>query len=123
MSIYILQLEDDPGDVRLIADILRDAGLAADITVAGSRAEFLTALVRGGFDLVLADYRLPGFDGLEALALWRERTPDTPFLFVTGAMGEEQAVESLKSGATDYILKENLDRLVPAIGRALKGAE
>ena len=53
--------------------------------MAGSRAEFLTALARGGFDLVLADYRLPGFDGLQALALWRERRPDTPFLFVTGS--------------------------------------
>ena len=121
--LQILQLEDDPGDVRHIADLLRDANLSADITVAGSRAEFLTALARGGFDLVLADYQLPGFDGLQALALWRERTPDTPFLFVTGAMGEERAVESLKSGATDYILKENLARLVPAVRRALEEAE
>ena len=99
------------------------ANLPADITVAGSRAEFLTALARGGFDLVLADYRLPGFDGLQALALWRERRSDTPFLFVTGSMGEERAVESLKSGATDYILKDNLARLVPAVRRALKDAE
>ena len=121
--LQILQLEDDPGDVRHIADLLRDANLSADITVAGSRAEFLTALARGGFDLVLADYQLPGFDGLQALALWRERRPDTPFLFVTGAMGEERAIESLKSGATDYILKENLARLVPAVRRALKEAE
>ena len=121
--LHILHLEDDPGDVRIIADLLRDAGLPADITVAGNRAELLTALAGGGFDLVLADYRLTGFNGLQALALWRERRPETPFLFVTGAMGEARAVESLKSGATDYILKDHLARLVPAVRRALKEAE
>ena len=121
--LQILQLEDDPSDARLIADMLRDAGLPTEITVVGTRAEFLTALARGGFDLVLSEYRLPGFDGLQALTLWRERTPDTPFLFVTGSMGEEWAVESIKSGATDYILKEKLARLVPSVRRALKEAE
>ncbi|MBU0544722.1 MAG: PAS domain S-box protein, partial [Proteobacteria bacterium] len=74
-------------------------------------------------DIVLADFNLPSYDGLSALAVARERCPDLPFIFVSGKMGEEIAIETLKSGATDYILKKNFKRLVPSVRRALKEAE
>lgn len=117
--VRILLLEDDPADARLVMDTLREENFDAAITIAANRERYIEALDRNDFDLVLADYRLPGFDGLQAMALWRERHQDRPFLFVTGSMGEELAVESLKSGATDYILKQTLARLVPAIRRAV----
>ncbi|MBF0299278.1 MAG: response regulator [Oligoflexia bacterium] len=71
------------------------------------------------FDIVLADYSLPSFDGLSALAMTTERYPDLPYIFVTGQMGEEIAVDSLKKGATDYVMKDNLARLYPTVTRAL----
>ncbi|MBI5687567.1 MAG: response regulator [Verrucomicrobia bacterium] len=119
----ILHLEDDPADVRLVNDALRDQGLNAEITLVGDRPGFLATLERDDFDLILSDYKLPGFDGLQALSLWQAKWPGKPFIFVTGSMGEERAVESLKSGATDYILKENMVRLVPAIRRAVTEAD
>jgi signal transduction histidine kinase len=121
--LHILHLEDDPTDVRLVRDTLAAEGLCIDTTVVAKREDFLDALDRGGFDLVLADYMLPGFDGLEALALVRRRSSYLPFVFFTGAMGEERAIESLKSGATDYVLKDRLSRLVPVIRRALDEAQ
>jgi signal transduction histidine kinase len=121
--LHILHLEDDPADVRLVRDTLAAEGLCIETTVVAKREDFLAALDRGGFDLVLADYKLPGFDGLEALALLRERCDYLPFVFLTGAMGEERAIESLKSGATDYVLKDRLSRLVPVIRRALDEAQ
>jgi PAS domain S-box-containing protein len=122
-ALHLLHLEDDPAAARLIAETLRAEGLAADITVVSSRPAYIAALEHGDFDLVLADYRVPGFDGLEALALWRAQPHAKAFVFVTGAMGEEQAIASLKSGATDYVLKENLARLVPAIRHAVVEGE
>ena len=88
-----------------------------------TREEFVAAMERGGFDLILADYSLPSFDGLSALAIARKTRPEVPFIFVSGAIGEEFAIETLKSGATDYVLKDRLSRLPTAIERALKGAE
>ncbi|MBF8251531.1 MAG: histidine kinase, partial [Deltaproteobacteria bacterium] len=73
-----------------------------------------------GFDLILADYSLPSFDGLSALEIARGKCPDLPFILISGTLGEELAIESLKSGATDYILKDRLSRLVPAVNRALR---
>jgi signal transduction histidine kinase len=121
-ALNILHLEDDPADARLVQETLREEGLEVELTIASDRPKFLAALNRNGYDLILADYRLPAFDGLQALDLWRERWPDKPFLFVTGSLGEEQAVETLKRGATDYILKDHLPRLVPAIKRAVAEA-
>src|SRR5262245_38629894 len=121
--LHILHLEDDPADARLVSLALRDEGLKAHITMVADRPALIAALNRGGYDLILADYKLPGFGGLEALELWRAQWPAKPFLFVTGSMGEDLAVESLKRGATDYILKDNLARLVPAIHRAVEEAE
>src|SRR5262245_21282606 len=99
--LQILHLEDDPADARLVGDALRQKGLNAKTTVVADRLNFLAQLENPRYDLVLADYKLPGFDGMEALALWRARWSTKPFLFVTGAMGEDLAVESLRCGATD----------------------
>lgn len=119
----ILHLEDDASDARLVREMLREGGVAADVTTVATRGDFVAALDHGGFDLILADFRLPTFDGMEALALARSRGEDLPFIFVTGAMGEERAIETLKGGATDYVLKGNLHRMAPAVRRAVDEAE
>jgi signal transduction histidine kinase len=120
--VRLLHLEDDPADAQLILSALQHAGLPCEvIRVAGSR-DYSAALEQGKFDLILADYQLPGFDGLAALAMARERRADVPFLFVSGFIGEEVALHSLKTGATDYVFKHNLARLAPAIRRALQEA-
>jgi phosphoserine phosphatase RsbU/P len=118
----ILHLEDDPGDAELVQSVLSREKVDYDIDVVSRRGEFTAALERDGFDLVLADFALPGFDGMSALAMVRERFPEVPFVFVSGTMGEDSAIESLKSGATDYVLKNRLSRLVPAVMRALDEA-
>jgi phosphoserine phosphatase RsbU/P len=118
----ILHLEDDPGDAELVQSVLTREIVDYDIQVVARRGEFIAALEGGGFDLVLADYALPGFDGMSALAIVRELFPDLPFVFVSGTLGEDSAIESLKSGATDYVLKNRLSRLVPAVMRALDEA-
>jgi PAS domain S-box-containing protein len=118
----IVYLEDNPADVLLVRDILSDDGLCPEMIVVDNRADFLAALEQNP-DLILADYSLPVFDGLEALGLCRARYSDLPFIFVTGAMGEERAIETLKSGATDYVLKTHLARLRPAVRRALAEAK
>src|SRR5205823_2381032 len=87
-----------------------------------TREAFVAALERKRFDLILSDFALPTFDGFSALAIARELAPDLPFIFVSGAMGEDRAVESLRSGATDYVLKQRLTRLGPAVVRALREA-
>ena len=115
----ILHLEDDPAATLLIRDMLRDAGMKATVTVVTGRADFQAALARDAFDIILADYNLPAFDGTAALEMSRAKRPEIPFIFVTGALGEERAVTLLKSGATDYVLKDRLWRLAPAIERAL----
>ena len=122
-KLRILNLEDNPTDSDLIKETLEDGGIECEITRVETGEDFLAACDKGGFDIVLADFNLPSYDGLSALAVARERCPDIPFIFVSGKMGEETAIESLKSGATDYILKNNLRRLIPSVRRALKEAE
>src|SRR5208283_2308584 len=80
---------------------------------------FIEAIDGGGFDMIFADYSLPGFDGLSALAISKERCPGIPFIFISGTMGEELAIETLKTGATDYVLKNRISRLIPSVRRAL----
>ncbi len=119
----ILHLEDDPMDAELVLMALSAEGLDCEVQVVSRRDEFDKALERGGMDLILADFALPAFDGMSALAMVRAKLPDLPFVFVSGKLGEEAAIESLKSGATDYVLKSRLSRLGPAVQRALTEAK
>ena len=121
-AIVILHLEDSFLDAELIRSRLAKDGLHVQIHRVDGRAEFLDALQGRRHDLILADYSLPSFDGLSALEIARDHAPHTPFLFVSGVMGEEVAIESLKQGATDYVLKHRIDRLTPAVRRALTEA-
>lgn len=120
-GLKILLLEDDANDAELIRIELKRHGLRAQWQHAATEAEFRAALASAP-DLVLADYKLPGFDGLAALKIALEQCPDTPFIFVSGALGEERAIEVLKSGATDYVLKDRLQRLPAVVERALEEA-
>jgi two-component system, NarL family, sensor histidine kinase UhpB len=122
-SLRILILEDLPSDAELMTYELRQAQIIHSYRRVTDREEFLSALEEDKPDLILSDFHLPNFDGLEALALARANCPDTPFIFVSGAMGEEVAIDSLQRGATDYVLKDRLSRLGPAVQRALGEAE
>lgn len=116
----ILTLEDDPGDAALIRRYLGRLAPRAEVRWARTREDFVRELDAFAPQLVLSDYRLPAFDGLSALAIVRERSPDTPFILISGTIGEEMAVEALKCGATDYVLKDRLERLDLVLTRALK---
>ena len=120
--LQILHLESDPDDAKLVQRLLAPQ-FAVRITRARTREEFGAALDGTRFDLILADYSLPSFDGPSALDLALARNPGVPFIFVSGSIGEDEAVEAVKRGATDYVLKRRLSRLLPAIRRALCQAE
>ena len=120
--IHILHLEDDPLDGELIEARLKEADLACRITRVETRDEYEQALGRDPLDIILADFRLPRYDGLSALRMVMERRPEIPFIFVSGTIGEEAAIEALTKGATDYVLKQGLNRLGPAVKRALREA-
>jgi len=122
-ALRILILEDLPSDAELMVYELRQAEIAHTYRRVADREHFVAALAEDWSDLILSDFHLPGFDGLEALALAQAACPDTPFLFVSGAMGEEVAIDAVKRGATDYVLKDRLSRLGPAVQRALREAE
>ncbi len=119
----ILYLEDDPMDLELIQAKLDEAGLACRITRVETREAFENALEQDTFDIILSDYRLPMYDGMSALQLVLDRCPDIPFIFVSGTIGEDAAIEALTKGATDYVLKQKLTRLGPAVHRALREAQ
>ncbi len=119
----ILILEDMASDADLMTYELRQANIDYSHRRVLNREQFLTALDEERPDVILSDFHIPGFDGLEALTLALEKYPEVPFIFVSGAMGEEVAIESLKRGATDYVLKDRLSRLGPAVLRALLEAE
>src|SRR6202008_2151545 len=121
-QLRILLLEDDPNDAELVQELLSDQ-FAVEITRAQTEGEFLTALDAGPFDLILADYKLPSYDGLSALEVALARRPGVPFIFVSGTIGEDLAIEALKRGATDYVLKTRMSRLAPSVQRALREAE
>ncbi len=122
-SLRVLHLEDDELDAELIRKTIIEAGLACTVTRVETRPDFEAALGRGGFDLILTDHSLPSFDGLSALSLAQKQCPDVPFIFVSGTIGEDRAIEALKRGAIDYVLKDKLSRLVPRLRRALEEAE
>lgn len=119
-SLQILFLEDDPLDLELAIIKLEEHGYEPEWVQVETREAFLTALEDTRFDLVLADYNLPTFDGLTALQLFVEREKAIPFILVSGTLGEDVAIESLKAGATDYVMKNRLSRLGPAVERALR---
>ncbi|MFZ2419711.1 MAG: PAS domain S-box protein, partial [Anaerolineae bacterium] len=123
MTLHILHLEDNPTDAELAQAMLEADGIECAVTRVETRADFLAAVEQGGFDLILADYSLPSFDGLAALEIARKQRPEVPFIFLSGILGEEVAIESLKSGARDYVLKERVSRLAPSVRRALREAE
>lgn len=119
----ILYLEDDPADVDLVQSVLVDEGIACEVVQVETSADFIAVLELGGVDLILADYSLPSFDGISALAIAKKAYSNIPFIVVSGVLGEELAIETLKRGATDYVLKHRLSRLVPSVHRALREAE
>ena len=123
-TLRFVLLEDNVNDAELIQLELARNGVQVDWAHAASRDSFVKALQtpEGPPDLILADYTLPGFDGLSALKLVLENCPDVPFIFVSGSLGEERAIEALKSGATDYVLKDRLQRLPAVVTRALTEA-
>jgi len=119
-SIRILMLEDSALDAELIAAQLRSARLAFDADRVWTREDFLAAIEGAAYDVILADHVLPAFDGDSALRLAHERAPKTPFIFVSGTLTEELAVQALTRGARDYVVKQRLQRLPEALLRALR---
>jgi PAS domain S-box-containing protein len=119
-SLRILNLEDNALDAALNGEMLSARWPECELVRVQNREDFMAALEDGGFDIILSDFSMPGFDGLQALALARVERPQVPFLFVSGTIGEDTAIEALKNGATDYILKHRLLRLIPAVDRALR---
>ncbi len=122
-KLQILHLEDDPDFAELVRSLFAQDGLDAELKCVGDRAAFQAALDADAFDVIISDYHLPSFSGLDALALVRKKTPHVPFILVSGTIGEQAAIESLKAGSTDYLLKQNPDRLPSAVRRAVQETE
>jgi signal transduction histidine kinase/FixJ family two-component response regulator len=118
----VLLLEDDARDAELIQELLEIDYSDCEVTCVQTRAEFVAGLANAGINLILADYKLPSFDGLSALKLALDARADLPFIFVSGSLGEEVAIEAVKIGATDYVVKSRLSRLGPSVRRALREA-
>jgi PAS domain S-box-containing protein len=121
-TIRILYVEDCLEDRELVADTLRREGLQCEFFYAVTREEIRNLLTLGQFDLIFSDFSLPGYSGMEVLALAGSLQPEIPFLFLSGTIGEERAIQTLRSGATDYILKDHLDRFGAAVRRAMREA-
>ena len=121
--LYILHVEDNPNDADLVENTLIAGGLQVDIIRVDARESFLAGLERRPLDLILCDYRLPQFHGLTALELAREHRPEVPFIFVSGTLGDDLAAGTLQKGAADYLLKDRLARLVPAVRRTVTEAK
>jgi two-component system cell cycle sensor histidine kinase/response regulator CckA len=119
----LLHLEDNPRDAEMIRHRLDVEGVSCDILLVDSKSGYEAALTRESFDLILSDYNLPGYDGIAALTKAQETQPDVPVILISGTVGEDEAVRCLHIGATDYLIKDRLDRLVPAVQRALQEAE
>jgi signal transduction histidine kinase len=122
-EIQLLVLEDNVSDFELVKRQLKKACQSCSVEWAKGKAEFTRALAKRRPDIVLLDYNLPGFGGLAGLKLAREKYPNVPAVIVSGAIGEEVAIEAMKAGATDYVLKDRLERLGPVVIRALDEAE
>ncbi|MGQ9569422.1 MAG: response regulator [Thermodesulfovibrionales bacterium] len=119
----ILILEDIPTDAELVENELRKGGIEFTSKIVKAKGYFLKELKDFNPHIILSDYNVPAFDGPHALEIVKEQCPEIPFIFVSGAIGEETAIETLKMGATDYVLKDKLQRLVPSVKRALREVE
>lgn len=122
-AIRIIHLEDSPRDAELVQERFRAEGIPCTIVWVAGKEPFESALVRDSFDLILCDYNLPDYDGMSAVAFARAKHPEAPLIVISGTLGDEEAVECLKQGATDYVLKDRLSRLAPAVRRALEEAD
>ena len=123
-ALRILNLEDNKRDAKLNEAMLTARWPECELLRVDTRQGFVAALeTEGNLDLILSDYTMSGFNGREALTLAHQYRPEVPFLFVSGTIGEDAAIEALKNGATDYVLKHRLMRLIPAVARALAEAE
>ena len=122
-KLQILHLEDDPDFAELVHSLFVQDGLDVELKCVGDRAAFEAALDAGAFDVIISDYHLPSFSGLDALAVVRKKNLHIPFILVSGTIGEQAAIESLRAGATDYLLKQQPDRLPSAVRRAVQEAE
>src|ERR1700744_3943334 len=122
LPLRILSLQDDPKDAELVQETLESDDITCEITRVETEADFIASLEEAGFDSILAAYTLPSFDGLSALKIARQSWPQVPFIFVSGTLGEEVAIEALKIGATDYVFKTRLSRITPSVHRALDEA-
>ncbi|MDD1763722.1 MAG: PAS domain S-box protein [Methanobacteriaceae archaeon] len=122
-KIKVLILEDVPLDAELVEHELKRAGVDFESIIVEDEKDYLAGLEDFKPDIILADHSLPQFDGITALNLAKEHVPHTPFIFVSGKMGEEFAIETLKKGATDYVIKNNLSKLPHALNRALNDAK
>src|SRR5258708_3884755 len=111
MPLHILHLEDNPDDRQLTEAMLAADGLNCNFVNVETEKDFESALKQEKFNLILSDFALPAYNGMDALLAAKRLQPETPFVLLSGAIGEERAVESLKSGATDCVLKQNLKRL------------
>lgn len=119
----ILYLEDSAADVELVRGYLDEFGLEYSLTITNNQAAFLSELQSNRYDLILSDYVLPEFDGLSALKLVRQLSADIPFIIISEEIGEERAIECMREGATDYVLKQKINRLGPTVERAVKEHE
>ncbi|MCW8131040.1 MAG: response regulator [Planctomycetota bacterium] len=122
-TVRLLYFEDDALDAELVLRMLKREGLTVNPTLVTYPNDFEKALDTQPFDLILCDNNLPGYDGASALRLAKQKKPEIPFIFVSGTLGEENAIEALKRGATDYVLKDRLGRLALAVRRALRETE
>lgn len=119
-ALRVLLVEDDPSDVELAIHALHSGGFMPSTEVAQTAKEFVDQVRTSSYDVILADYRLPGWNGMEAVRLLRSEGLDIPVIMVSGALGDLRAVECIKEGAADYVLKENLTRPSEAVRRAIR---
>jgi len=121
--VLILYLEDSPRDAELVRDKLQQLAMPHELRIASNRTEYEVSLAQTRFDLIISDFSLPDYDGMAALALAREKQPDVPFILISGTLGEERAADCMLRGVNDYVLKQRLSRLVPAVIRTLTESE
>ena len=122
-TLNILSLEDSPYDFEIIRGFLLDAGIDAAMDRVDREPDFISSLHKQKYDIILADYNLPDYDAVSALKKSKEIVPDIPFIVVSGSIGEEKAIELIKQGAVDYVLKDKPDKLAYAVTRALEQAK